>query len=326
MNYISRFIDHCKKFSIGYAITEMRCMANRKLMLRRKKPVSLKPQLAKERYLMPFLKDFLADIIEKYQKIQSAPVRDEHAPVWVCWLQGEEQAPELVKNLIGIIRQQAGNHPVTIITSQNYANYVTLPTSYLKKYSDGLITHQQFTDMLRCALLADYGGLWVDATGYITHPIPDEAFNCPVYNVKGISSDFLHNNVVVDAEDWMSYLLGGQRGSVTYAFIRDCLAKYWEHYDTCIDYFLMFYIAKIAREQVPACKQEYEIVPDNNYLCEMLGDRMERGVPYALNEYDRFLTADTWFYKLSWRTHYPLKTKDGRPTLGAVVIENILKD
>lgn len=326
MSYISRFIDHYKTFSFGYAITELRCMANRKLMLRRGKPVSLRPQLAKERYLMPFLKDFLADVIEKYQDVRSAPVRDEHAPIWICWLQGEKQAPELVKKLIGIIRQQAGRHPVIIITSQNYSDYVTLPVPYLKKYSNGLITHQQFTDMLRCALLADHGGLWVDATGYITHPIPDEVFDLPVYNVKGISSDFLHNNVVVDTEAWMSYLLGGQRGSVTYAFIRDCLATYWEHYDTCVDYFLMFYIAKIAREQVPACKQEYDTVPDNNYLCEVLSDRMERGFPYSKDEEHKFFDSDTWFYKLSWRASYPMKTADGRKTLGAAVIENILKD
>lgn len=326
MSYMSRFIDHCKTFSFGYAVTEMRCMANRKLMLRQGKSVSLKPQLAKERYLMPFLEHFLADVIAQYQDARSAPIPDEHAPIWICWLQGEKQAPELVRKLIGIVRRQAGNHPVTIITSQNYADYVTMPAFYLKKYSDGLITHQQFTDMLRCALLADQGGLWVDATGYITRPIPDEAFDRPIYSVKGISSDFLHHNVVVDTDAWMSYLLGGQRGSVTYAFIRDCLAKYWEHYDTCVDYFLMFYIAKIAREQVPACRQEYEAIPDNNHLCEVLSDRMERGVPYTRSEYDRFLTADTWFYKLSWRAHYPLKTEDGRPTLGAVVIENILKD
>lgn len=326
MSYISRFISHCRLFSFSYAITEMWCMADRKLMLRLGKLVSLSPQLAKERYLIPFLMNFLSDIIEQYQYAQSNPIPDEQAPIWVCWLQGEEQAPELVKKLISITRRQANGHPVIIITSKNYKDYVQLPDFYLEKYAAGVITHQQFTDMLRCALLADYGGLWVDATSYITRPIPDTAFNLPIYNVKGISSDFLHKNVVVDATAWMSYLLGGQRGSVTYPFIRDCLLKYWKYYDTCVDYFLMFYIAKIAREQVPACKLEYEAVPNNNYLCEVLSDLMERGVADTQGEEKRFFDSDTWFYKLSWRANYPMKTPDGQPTLGASIIDNILKD
>lgn len=326
MNYLSRFFDHCRHFSVGYAITETRCMIDRKMMLRRGKPVSRKPELAKERYLLPFLTEFYADIIEQYQNAESKPIADSQAPIWVCWLQGESQAPKMVKALIANIRKQSGAHPVHIITESNFADYIALPNSYLAKYRQGIITAQQFTDLVRCELLADYGGLWVDATGFITRPIPNEAFDSPIYNVKNISPDFRHRNVVIDSTLWMSYLLGGHRGCVTYAFMRDCLIKYWKHYNTCVDYFLVYYIAKIARDNVPACKQEFESVPSNNYLCEMLSDAMEQDQPYVPGEERSFLDSDTWFYKLSWRTPYPLEAKNGQPTLAHIVIDTIMED
>ncbi len=179
--------------------------------------------------------------------------------------------------------------------------------------------------------------------------------------------------MVIDSTLWMSYLLGGHRGCVTYAFMRDCLIKYWKHYNTCVDYFLVYYIAKIARDNVPACKQEFESVPSNNYLCEMLSDAMEQDntcvdyflvyyiakiardnvpackqefesvpsnnylcemlsdameqdQPYVPGEERSFLDSDTWFYKLSWRTPYPLKAKNGQPTLAHIVIDTIMED
>lgn len=326
MEYLSRFLNHCKVFSFPYACTEVRCLIDRKMQLKRNKPVSLKPELAKERYVLPFLTNFYSDIIRKYQHIESDTTFEANAPIWICWLQGEENAPELVRKLINITRKQANGHPVHIIDESNYSDFISIPSFIVQKYKRGIIMPQHFTDVIRTMLLVEHGGLWIDATGFTNHPIPEDVYKLPIFNVKDICPAFLHKNVAVDSTRWANYIIGGQKGAVTYRFIQDCLLKYWEHYDTCIDYFFMFYIAKIGRENIAACKQEYDTIPPNNYLCEMLGDLMECGVPYTEEEYQRFLDADTWFYKLSWRADYPLKTADGRSTLGAVVIENILKD
>lgn len=317
---------HCKEISLGYACTEIRCLISRKFMLRRGKPVPLNPELAKERYLLPFFTSLFADVVKQYQNVSSEPHPLSNAPIWVCWLQGEELAPATVKQFIGNIRQKSNGHPVHVLDLKNYVKYITLPDFIETKYRNNTILPQHFTDIIRTVLLAKHGGLWIDATGLITRPIPNEAFDSAIYNVKDICPDFLHKNVVIDSTKWMNYLLGGQPGAVTYQFIRDCLFQYWKHYDDCIDYFLMFYIAKIGREQVPACKMEYNAVPTNNYLCEILNDAMERDMPSTQTHANKYLNSNTWFYKLSWRTPYPLETPNHCPTLSHFIFKDVFRE
>ncbi len=303
----------------------MWCALDRKLMLMMHRPVSRYPQCAKERYLLPYLTQLFDDVIENYKTKKSEIVEDANAPIWVCWLQGLESAPSLVQQLVENIEEKANGHPVNILTYDNIGRYVTIPGDILEKNHHGIMRNAYLADLIRVSVLAEYGGVWIDATDLITRPLPSEVFGCPIYNPKGICADYLHRFVTVDATLWQSYFLGGCKGNVTYPFIRDCLIYYWECYDTDIDYFLFNYIARIARDQIPACAWEFDQIPPNNFLCEMLEDELEKPVAYFPGQAERYLDGDTWLYKLTWKRDYPMKTKDGNPTFASVFFSKIFK-
>lgn len=84
--------------------------------------------------------------------------------IWICWFQGLENAPELVKKCYYSMVDNLFNHKVILITSENMNNYVQFPDYIVSKWNEGKITHTHMTDLLRLELLIKYGGVWVDAT------------------------------------------------------------------------------------------------------------------------------------------------------------------
>lgn len=79
------------------------------------------------------------------------------------WL-GEENAPEIVRYCIKSIRCNAGSHPVNIVTEENYLQFTDIPKYVIEKMQVEKITLTHFSDILRMNLIANNGGLWLDAT------------------------------------------------------------------------------------------------------------------------------------------------------------------
>lgn len=94
------------------------------------------------------------------------PEQDENYKdcIWICWWQGLENAPDIVKKCVESIRIHAGNHKIVIITDENYKEFVAFPTWLEEKYKRGIITKTHLSDLLRISLLARYGGIWLDST------------------------------------------------------------------------------------------------------------------------------------------------------------------
>lgn len=321
---INRFLQHGQVFSWGYACDELLTVFDRTISLSLHKPFSMRIMHHKERYIMTWAKQFFHTEIEAYQYRNPAAAKPSpQAPIWVCWLQGFDKAPELAKLLVAQIEKQANGHPIHHISLDNYKQYVELPHHVVSKYERGRMPQQQFADVLRAALLAQHGGLWVDTSMYITQTIPEEVFTAPIYNVKGIQPNRTREAVVCDFTKWQAYFIASQPGSVTYSFITDCFLKYWDHYDTLIDYFLFSYLAKIAREDLPGGKAEYAAVPENNSACEWLCEYLMDGYPYNEQIYDDMLHSSTFAYKLSNKCTFPLQTAEGAPTMAARLLDNL---
>ena len=53
--------------------------------------------------------------------------------IWTCWLQGEEQAPPIVKKCLASIRRHSGGREVIVITEKNMWQYVSFPDFILRK-------------------------------------------------------------------------------------------------------------------------------------------------------------------------------------------------
>lgn len=111
------------------------------------------------------------ELINKYQhkKTNQTPI-GKTAPIWICWWQGEEQMPELVKQCHKLLKRHSDTHSVKLLTKDNYQEYIKLPPRIIMLFQTGTITIPQFSDIMRMYLISTYGGIWIDSTYWITRP------------------------------------------------------------------------------------------------------------------------------------------------------------
>ena len=79
--------------------------------------------------------------------------------IWTCWLQGLDQAPAVVQDCISSWEGHNPGWEIRVLDQSSIHEYLTLPSLQGKQ-----ITRTSFSDLLRLLLLAEYGGIWVDAT------------------------------------------------------------------------------------------------------------------------------------------------------------------
>ena len=312
-----RWLRHEKKeyqinkeyFSEEYAKL---CFAADKAAYKRKsEEFVLAAYQAKDHYILKYLNVLLHDVIEKYQFCEyNAPIKEpEKAVIWVLWWQGEENAPEIVKACIRSIRKNANGHKVIFLSQENYQSYVTLPEMIVKKHNAGVISHAAYSDMIRLSLLSKYGGMWIDATVFISQPIPEELFLKDFFTLK----TYNRNYTWVSKSRWTGYYLAGKKNFQLFTFARDALFLYWQKMDYIIDYLLPDYVYELAYQNISVVRRAIDDLPDNN---KRRGDLMAA----INNEYDPELfqmlkTGETFASKLSWRYGNPVATtKNGKMT------------
>lgn len=75
-------------------------------------------------------------------------------PIWIMWWQGLGSAtPEIVQRCIDSIKRHANNRSIHIITSENYQEFIDIPSPIIAKVSSGKLSLTAFSDYVRCKLL-----------------------------------------------------------------------------------------------------------------------------------------------------------------------------
>ena len=86
--------------------------------------------------------------------------------VWFCWLQGLDEAPAIVKACYNSLKrhlvqefkvQGVQGYVIKVIDSDNWKEYVELPSYIVKKWEKGRSPAALFSDLLRLELLIKYG-------------------------------------------------------------------------------------------------------------------------------------------------------------------------
>lgn len=265
----------------------------------------------KEQWILKYLYELLLPVIEKYKDMHDAGTKVENAPVWVCWWTGVDTAPQLVQQCIRSIQKNAGNHPVNIITQENYSKYLEVPDFMLERLNKKEIGLAHFADYLRVCLLEQYGGLWLDATMFCAANIPEEYFELPVFTCK---SPYVESRYLSDYQ-WVTFCLGGWKGNVFYQFLKDVFELYWRETDTAIDYLFFDYLIYLAKQHIPSIQRYLEEIPVNNLHRDDLQAAMNKALP--AEEFWHVIQDDTIFYKLSWREKYLVKTVEDKDSVYA---------
>lgn len=107
--------------------------------------------------------------------------------IWVLWLQGIEDSPLLVKKCISSIKKYNPDRKVIILNKENIKNYISVPSHIEEKYRKKIISGAHYSDYIRVAILAKYGGIWIDATVLLTGVIPQKIWEEDLFFFKSIA-------------------------------------------------------------------------------------------------------------------------------------------
>jgi mannosyltransferase OCH1-like enzyme len=274
-------------------------------------PFRLKMHIKHKRFDLTykFLVTKYSDFIKNY-KYKKINYGEGKKIIWCCWWQGEENAPEIVKICLKSIRKHNCGYEVIVISKNNYKKYVTIPKNILEKVNSGKITLIHFSDILRMALLKEYGGVWVDATMYIT----DDIFN----NFSDIN---VNSNVVSNDESgnkWCGFFIGGKPNKL-FDFVYEFIIKYNNDYDKLINYFLIDYAINIAYNNFEECKNDIDNITLHNNEIFSLSCSFNK--EYNNKEYEKIIKNG--FFKLSYKEKYSKLINNDKLTIfGEFIKEN----
>lgn len=151
--------------------------------------------------------------------------------IFSIWLQGEENAPEVVKACLRSIRKNCPQELV-LLDAESIFKWISLPEHIVEKWRSGKMRPAHFADICRVELLYRYGGLWLDATDFVAHPIPEDI----------LKQDFFVYMSGDRQRGFYSYIqncfIRARKGSYLLKCWREAMFGYWAKEDSTVDYFV----------------------------------------------------------------------------------------
>lgn len=242
---------------------------------------------------LQYLKRLLFKVIEEHKNDAMPTSTINDVTIYVCWFQGEEAMPPIVKACYKSILQHANGRKVILITMDNYKNYADIPHFIEDKVTCGKISLTHFSDILRNALLYQNGGIWIDATIYLTEDLHIEQL--PFFSVKRKENWDRINECPFRVS---TYLMAGVKGNPLNRFVYDGFISYYKQKDIILDYFLVDYIICLGYDNVATITNMIDRVPYTKgvvfQLCEYLTQKH--------NSHDIMeLLHSTYIHKLSYK-------------------------
>ena len=169
--------------------------------------------------------------------------------VWFSWLQGLENAPDMVKACYESQRKHFTDYEFRVVDLENFSQWVELPRSVVRKYNERKIPSASFSDLLRLSLLKIYGGVWMDASVF-----------CSGFGNEKLKERWnriMHHDFTV-----FRYFRKGQKAPVGLSTwfiatvpnhpiitsVLDALLAYWNDYDCLVDYYVIhLFMSEVLR-------------------------------------------------------------------------------
>lgn len=252
-------------------------------------------------YLSKYLENY---IIEFNKEQYNNNTFNGNNNIWVCWWQGEENMPDFCQMCFrNLINNTPNEYKVHLITKDNYRQYTDIPDYVVKKMENQLIPITQFSDILRQNLLLKYGGLWIDASIWVTPDyISKIDTNLPFWSIKleKIDDPSVWGQLISKCK-WGSFILYGTPRNVVFKFVFGAMCKYYKEHNSIIDYFLQNMLIRIGYDNIDAIRKQIDDVKvSNEYLYELY---RAMDTPYDENKWELYC-ENTGIFKLTQKREY----------------------
>ena len=224
----------------------------------------------------------------------------ENRPIWFCWLQGLEQAPEIVHACYNSIKRNIPDREIKIIANENWKEYVELPDYIVKKWKKGRIPAALFSDLLRLELLIKYGGTWIDSTVLCTglnenHNVNDNFLDADLFLFQYTKQ----GSIPASISNWF---ISACANNEVLIVLRERLYTYWKDYNCTLDYYIFHLFFSMISKKYPhmIASMPYGNSMDCIVLLQHWGEKFNQ------KKFDR-LTSHVCFHKLAFRVHESIK-------------------
>lgn len=214
------------------------CVANNNLLRRMNWQLKVKKRIA----------NYIA-----YPEYKELKDNDTIKKIWWLWFQGSENAPLIVQRCLSTVKCYSAkmNFEVIELNENNLFEYVKLPDKIVNMWKQKKITNANFSDLCRIALLADYGGLWIDATVFLTGKIDEKILQSDIFFYQASFLDM----TVTKVSNWFMYAKNPDNYFM--CSLKESMINYWLNNKHMDDYFI-FHIMIAAMCEKDCFRENFE--------------------------------------------------------------------
>ena len=244
---------------------------------------------------------------EKYSNIDLSTLEPIGNNVWIFWYSGFETAPLIVKKCVKSIEKNKDINLI-LLDKNNFENYFDFAPHLKKLFESGDLTIQDLADILRTQLLAKHGGIWCDATVFITH----NDFLPSLRNSYFYSGSYTPNWLFTKGK-WTSFFIAAGKGNPLVSALSEALTYYFQFYDHHFCYFQFDYTWLYLYSHFAWAKQLIDSVNQDNKNIFYLSYNWDK--PYNEAEYNKAMMENE-IQKLNWKSNKVPKLNSTEETTG----------
>ena len=215
--------------------------------------------------------------------------------IWQFWDNpAGKTTPEIVKSSLASVEKFKGNFERKILNNATLENYSDLPGFVLDKFKKGQIDYTHFSDLLRLNLLKNHGGIWLDATGYMTDFVPK-------YILEEDFFVFLTGELTHFPYSFMqSCFIRAKKGSFLCDAWYEMSVDYWKKENKKLEYFQIHLMFKALVEQNLTAKKLFAEMPhvSEDEIQQLVGDNLLK--KFDAEEWERIKKA-SFFQKTTYK-------------------------
>lgn len=118
--------------------------------------------------------EYFSSSLPKYEVLKKKNLTGRKI-IWQYWGQGiDDNLPEGVELCFSSIDKYKDEWIIIRLDDSTISEYLEFPQFVYEKINNDIFNKTFFSDLLRLALLKNYGGVWFDATIFLTGTIPNE--------------------------------------------------------------------------------------------------------------------------------------------------------
>lgn len=254
--------------------------------------------------LKPILKSHLKvagyweEVVQKYHKGEikkwnfEAKKTVPQKVIWQYWGQGVEDRsalPEVVQICFDSVNRHKGEYEVIRLSDETIKEYIDLPQFVFDKLNNNKqFTRTFFSDLLRVALLAIYGGVWLDATILLTGELSEEYAQLDYFMYQR-SDEENHKryweNVYAPYFSWhkefkvklLNSIIFSKRDNIVIKTILNLLLYFWEQEQEIQEYFFFQILYQVLVEGTLA---KYRCPIENDCIPHIIQTKINGDFPY----------------------------------------------